>query len=758
MYRIYNIPVVMKKYTCLIILIFTGSFLMGQNAQIDSLKSVFENATHDTTRLEILRVLGSKYIYISLDSALSINNTSIKIAEKNIVSANIKNVKKNTIEYVYFFYKAHALYQIGNIYEYQGEYGKAMDYYNKSVEMAIELKDFKLMTQSYTDMGTICDLQGFWDKAIEYYQKSLDYNKEHGSKQSIAAGYGNIGIAYSNQGNYTMAMEYLIKSLEILEKLGEKYSLASIYNSIGDLQKNMLKPYKAMESFKKGLALAKEIDNKYLILACTGNMAIVYSDLGKNKEAMEHYQIALSIAEELQAKDAIAESYLYIGDLQNSMGEYDKSEESLLKAIKIFKEIENKMLLVTSYVRLAKLYSTIVDTINKSTDYKNWKLHLTSALHAGEQAIIVEKEINSIKRQHEIAPVLIEINKKLGKDKDALKYAELFISLQDSMFSADKTKAIQEMETKYETDKKEQQIKMQDVQLKLQNRIKNVYLTGFILVFVLALIILWFFVQKRKANKILAKQKKEIKVQAEELKTTNEKLNQLNKLKDKMFSIISHDLRGPLANLNTSLGIMTNEQFENSPEKNEKMLKLLSQGTQSALGLLENLLNWSRSQQNTMAFSPETIHISEIVEETFILLQPNAASKLIELKSEIPNDIRVFVDKNMIKTVIRNLVNNAIKFCNEKGKIEIFTKTGTNRIEIGIKDNGVGISKENLLKLLNPNEHITTHGTKKEKGAGLGLIICKEFIEKNNGTIRVESKPGEGSTFFITLPISNDCN
>ncbi len=253
----------------------------------------------------------------------------------------------------------------------------------------------------------------------------------------------------------------------------------------------------------------------------------------------------------------------------------------------------------------------------------------------------------------------------------------------------------------------------------------------------------------------LKRQKRTLEIQVKE--RTNEinlqkkELSSLNKAKDKMFSIIGHDLRGPLGSLYTSLDMITDKQFDFSSQEKDKILKSLSEGTKSAFALVENLLNWSQSQRNTIPFAPDFIPLHQVIQTTFNLLQTTANNKNIKLESTISDDVVVYADKNMMKTIFRNLVSNAIKFSNEKGNIEISSNKKDKQVEIKVKDFGVGIPKENLKKILDPLEHVTTGGTKKEKGSGLGLTLCKELVERNNGAIRVESELGKGSTFIVTL-------
>lgn len=241
------------------------------------------------------------------------------------------------------------------------------------------------------------------------------------------------------------------------------------------------------------------------------------------------------------------------------------------------------------------------------------------------------------------------------------------------------------------------------------------------------------------------------------LKESEERLRQLNNAKDKFFSIIAHDLKNPF----TILLNYSKELFESfeilTEEEIMELLYYIKHSSEQTYSLLENLLEWARSQLGSVKFNPALADLFEFGFNT-IFQQKNAAEKKgIELINKIPEELYVIVDKNMIMTVFRNLVSNAVKFCNEGGRIIIDAAIKDKVIEVSIIDNGVGMEdkiKENLFRI---DQTVSMPGTNKEKGTGLGLIICKEFVEKHTnehgaGKIWVESEPGEGSSFYFTLP------
>jgi two-component system sensor histidine kinase/response regulator len=259
-------------------------------------------------------------------------------------------------------------------------------------------------------------------------------------------------------------------------------------------------------------------------------------------------------------------------------------------------------------------------------------------------------------------------------------------------------------------------------------------------------------------------QDKTILLQNEELRELNinlekkveqrtQELKELNATKDKFFSIIAHDLKNPFNTLMGFTELLLDNLNEYSTEKLREFIDILHQTSRQSYALLENLLEWSRSQTGRLEMKPDRIMLHELINENISLLTNHAAKKNIRLINEIDLSAQAFCDENMIRTVIRNLISNAIKYTNDHGAITCRSKIRENFIEVSIADTGIGIKTENLGKLFRIDVNYTTKGTAQETGTGLGLILCKEFINKNKGEIRVESEFGKGSTFLFTLPL-----
>jgi signal transduction histidine kinase len=257
-----------------------------------------------------------------------------------------------------------------------------------------------------------------------------------------------------------------------------------------------------------------------------------------------------------------------------------------------------------------------------------------------------------------------------------------------------------------------------------------------------------FFYQKDTLNSEIIERKR---IEAEIRKYANE-LKEINIGKDKLFSIIAHDLKSPFIGLLGLTEILSEDYDQLTEEEKKKFIGMIKSDSREIYRLIINLLDWSRLQTDRMEFKSVEYNYKTQVEGIISLFKSTALKKNIEIQNLITEETVVFADKTMVHSVTQNLLSNALKFTPINGSIKIGCKKYDNQLEIMIKDNGVGISKENLEKIFRLDSNLTTKGTEGEKGTGLGLLICKEMIEKNNGKIWIESEVGKGTTFHFTLP------
>jgi len=271
---------------------------------------------------------------------------------------------------------------------------------------------------------------------------------------------------------------------------------------------------------------------------------------------------------------------------------------------------------------------------------------------------------------------------------------------------------------------------------------------------ILGILLIVLIIKRRERNLINEKRKLETNVleRTAEIALQKEKLEELNAEKDKFFSILAHDLKNPFSNLYSMSELISGNYNDLEEAEKVKMLQSINKSAEFIYNLLENLLTWSKSQSGRIEYNPTTFNLTGLIQVNINLHKVPAEAKGVILQTSLRDDIQAYGDREMINTVLRNLINNAVKFT-DKGAVEIFVNKQDEYIEVQVKDEGVGISPENLQKLFHIDVKFKSKGTKGETGTGLGLILCKEFVEKNGGKIRVESKEGEGTSFFFTIPV-----
>jgi signal transduction histidine kinase len=454
----------------------------------------------------------------------------------------------------------------------------------------------------------------------------------------------------------------------------------------------------------------------------------------------------------------IGDSYFYEGLYQKAIPYLLEDLHSSLRARKN-KMSENALIsmnrLFAAYVYLDKMDSASLfrDSLENNLD--------------GENARALFKEFYHVSALY---------FKKKGDLSNALKFLDRYLVFSDSMSKVENIAEARKLESQYVNDFQRKKVMLELEEQKKDNEKKNQMLTVISLIAVLLLGLIYSLYRvnrdKIKANRLLNLQKASVSAKNEELNQINEELKntldvvaqqkesislqatelqELNQLKDKLFSIISHDLRSPLGAMKGMLTIL--EMGGLSEAEMQIITKDVKKRLDGLDHALNNLLVWSKAQMSGQIALKENIELHPLIEGKINLYSGTAALKKIEFANLVPQNIVVHANLNHLRVVLRNLIGNALKFTPEGGKIEIIATTNENFVRIGVKDNGIGMSGEQIDKLFDKNTHFTTRGTKDEKGTGLGLLLCKEFVEKDGGQIWVESKPKQGSTFWVEFPL-----
>lgn len=773
----------MKKLIILNFIIIASFSLTAQNVEIDKLKSdLFHHTQNNSEKVDLLTGLANKYFTIDNDTALYYINNALKLSEsinyKKGVAKSFKLI--GTYNYYNFDYPkalesykkslnlyeeieddkgiSKCLHNIGFIYWKQNNHEKSLEYYNKSLLLFEVLGDNPSIADCLNNIGLIYWNLGEYDKALEYYDQSLAVFEELNNKRGIAQCLFNIGQIYRSRGNYPVALDYCNKSLLIVEELGDKKRIAQRLNLIGLIHSHQNNYTLAIESYSESLQLNEEIQEREGKASCLNNLGNIYKQKGELDQAIKSYNEALNIFEEIKFQSGVATALTNIGLIHTTKENYSLALEYLFKALNVNEEI-------VDYENLSYINGGIADVYLLTNE-------LEKALNYAQKSLKTALKLGILIKQKESYQLLSAIYAALKTYDKAYENHLLYKELNDRIFNEANIRKMAQLEYQYEFDKAKQLIALEqqkkDVitaeKSKRQRILITAFILGFILMTVFVVLIFRSFIQKRKANIKLAMQKGQIEdankvltVQKKELQSFTRELEIANKTKDKFFSIIAHDLRGPLGNLMSFGELLWLEGDEIEEESKKKYIEIIAKDAKITFNLLDNLLKWARSNTGGIIPKFERLNVNKIVKENFNFFKTTAKAKELTLRDSLNEKIEFIADYDMLNTIVRNLISNAIKYTQKNGIIEILSrKTSDDRIEIGISDSGVGIEAEKLSKLFNLDSHITTPGTNNEQGSGLGLKLCKEFIERNKGKIYAESELGNGTTIWISLPAAKN--
>lgn len=719
-----------KLYILFFIVVYSLNVHAQPDTYADSLKSLLNDTHNDTLYVNILNKLAKHYCWN--DPVLAIDY-AVK-AEKIAENCN------------YYFGLAEAYQNIGVIYADKGNNELALDYYNKCYKLYQLHNDNEGMAMVLDNMGLIHRREKQYAKALEYHNKSLELKMKMNDSTGISYSYGNIGLVYSEQKKYDKALIQFYNSLRLKETLNDKYGMANSYGNIGVIYFEIESFDQAQINLERALMYFRDVKNLGGVAECLlylGKVYIYQNEFVKASDALEE---CLNINLERGYINGIANAYLEQGKLNTKILKHHQAYANYTNSLQYFQQTDNKKGLMNTRLEMARYFLYF-------NDEENAKFQLKKALGIAEQ-------LNEGKQRYEISILLSNIYLNQQNYYQASNNLLLAIELNDSIHNNKLDKEIAQIQMQYEFEKKLQEKEMEAMRIKSANElhvqkmkmVRNITIVILLLTLITALIINKKSVETRKKNKLLEKQKLRINRQVKELTKQKLALEKANQTKDKFMSIIGHDLRNPFNSIMGFIALVTEQSSSIDKETQMKYLHLIKDAGANAMSLLDNLLEWAKSQNDLIVAHMENISINYILRGNFLLIKEMANDKKIELIEQLDGNPTVFADKNMINTVIRNLLSNAIKFTNEGGKIWIKTLIKNDEIKIIVQDTGIGIPSDKLPGLFEPG--VVKHGADGTASSGLGLLLCKEFLLQHRQELRVDSKEGFGTTFWFYLPIA----
>lgn len=621
-------------------------------------------------------------------------------------------------------------------------YRKALLYIDQTLQLSNKINYTKGSAEANYYRALIYTDRDDYFNALDNYTKSRQLFSQLKDTLGIARVSNSIGLIEIKRGNYATGLKNSLSAIEIFEKRNLTDELSKAYNNLAEAYFNTNQIEKSLEFNQKALKARMQLADSSGIKNSTKNIALLYSMRKEHRKAIEYYEKTLSLLNPKTDQVIRGEILPRIGNEYLQFKEYDKATDFLLEGLQYNRTENNPEGILLSLNAIGNLNL-------KQKQLKLAEIQLGEALDIALKTNNKNELLNNYRLQ-------IELDSTRGFYQNAFNWQRKYFNLKEEINNLNKPKIPEDIEMP------NSQIALTSLanDTVVNKRSDNfgvnkkfeiaAYLLGAALL--ISLISLFIISTQFTKNKnihvgLAAKNKQLTEQNAIALEQTKH-LEEINKVKDRLFSIVSHDLKDSISSIKGFLDLLKEDSI--SKEEFNELIPELSENANNASMLLYNLLNWSKSQMQNLEPKPELFNVKEVFENKLNLIEQKVEQKRIVVIDESQKDY-VYADRSMVEIVVQNLLTNAVKFSRVGDVITVSSQDLGEKVRLCVEDTGVGISKENLDRLFK-NDAFTTIGTKNEKGTGLGLTICKELVELNNGKIWVESTQNVGSKFFVELP------
>lgn len=569
------------------------------------------------------------------------------------------------------------------------------------------------------------------------YEKSLNYNREilnnidKSKRSALAAGIYNImGQTYSSLNNYPEAYKHLYESLLLAQLAGNNDLIIKINSNLGTLF-SLLEDYnEATRYYQIALKKNSKDDNQVFKAGIQCNLGYLFMKRRDSTKALDYLRKSLPTLKKQNITLLLGIVYTTFGDVYYTFGDFKKALQYFKKALTYYKSLNDARNNAAALFGVGTSYLAL-NNFEKAEVYLQQSASLYKKV---EYKVGLERSYTA----------LYNLTKAKNSTKNALYFLELSQSYSDSIFKEKSVRDIAMLKAKMDF-QEDQTILKHKADKEVAEQKKQVQWAGIGLACALFISILVF-----KVNSTERKLNKELELQSLNLSTKQAELNKINTNQDKLFSIVGHDLRGPIVSLKQLLGLALED--ESGVQHFYTFGPKLKKDVDHIHFTLDNLLNWGKTQMYGEPLHPVQISVKEELLAIEDLFRDVIDKKSITVHKELLEGTTLFADANHFKIVFRNLISNALKFTPENGNIWLTSTKEKETVVLSVRDNGIGMTEDVVDKIFNQSEYYTTFGTNNERGTGLGLQLCKEMVLKNNGEIWVESSLGKGSTFYIRFP------
>ncbi len=592
------------------------------------------------------------------------------------------------------------------------------------------------------------------DTAILYATEAKEISRKLGFQKMEANSLNIIGVSFLIKSEYEDALSTHFEALGIREAIQDSVGMIESTMNLGNIYYRLNDTEKAVKQYQESLEIAKKIHHERAMSLLYNNIGSYHLDRWKSFKEEKDFNMtkdfleqSRDIKEKLKDKRGLINTLVQLGEVYYQSGERQKGIQMLTKSLEYSEELNDM--------------EGRLSSLGTLSDYYRDNNSISQALGYAAQAYQIAIETQSNYQIAIAASKMAHLSALSQNYKKGYEYLQVKEASNDSIFNESREKIREELEIQYESEKKEleNQKLIKDSELAaLSIQRKNELLWISIIVGLLLIALAWYqrtINQKLRAahkeleltNAMVQSQNQQIQQQSTDLRTTNRALKKANKFRDKLFSIISHDLRTPFASLNNSLDLW--RAGELSQEDMDYILSNISTNTRSASILLSNLLKWARTQMSSEQVEKVDISLGELISENLNLFAKQLNQKNLKMHNHIPAEVKITTDRERLNFILRNILSNSIKFTPEGGSISIDIDPQHPKT-ILIKDSGIGMSQVQMDSLFNKKQY-STAGTNGEQGTGIGLMLCKDFADSIDAKITVSSEAGRSTTFTIEL-------
>ncbi|MEO9965049.1 MAG: tetratricopeptide repeat protein [Reichenbachiella sp.] len=752
-----------NSYRCILFLfLFTYPTLsFSQRDKIDSLLS--RSKTQQGEELvDTYNLLVTAYLKSSLDSsefyakqALSLSEklnyqkglarSNMSIAEWLDAGGNYDQAIEYGLKSLDQFHKlsddegiADIYYVLGGIYSGQFRFDEAHSYLNRALDIRLELNDLEGQAYVYKSIGNIHVYKGNLHEAIKFYKKGGAISEQMGDDQLSSSFYTNIGVGHQRLEDFEQALKYYLKSIALKQKFDDKYGMSSIYNNMGLINNDQGNYDKARAFHEKSLKLDQETGRKAEVAMDYNNIGNVCVSQGKLDSALFFFNKSLKIRQDLGSQRNVAHSLDNIGNIYRIKGDYQMAETYCLRSLKINEQLGDKKRLSLNYIHLGEILTQV-------GKYDEAERHLMKALE-------MRKSDGDYFGTRVALSALSMLFEATGEFEKSLSFYKQYTAVNDSLSRQTENKQIREIQTKYETDIKEQELfsKSQEISILQKQKQIDVFWRVFLIISVMIILgtaILVYISLKRRAS---FRQK-----MLESQRSQTHQLQELNKMKSRFFANISHEFRTPLSLILSPIESLFGEV---STSQGTQKLNMVQRNAQRLLKLVNQLMELSKIEAGKASLKASFENIVPLIRGLFYSFQSLVEKKNISLEYICEEDeISLYYEAEKMEHVLINLLSNAVKFTPENGTITLELKRlkqqEPERLEIIVKDTGPGIPSDKVPYIFDRFFQADSSETREYEGTGIGLAIAKEFVELHHGEIFADSETDQGAVFHIVLPM-----